>query len=64
VRFDEWDNEPPVPVIVTVYEPAVPEQDSVDVPDVPRMMLAGDSVQLRPVEGDIVLVRATIPVNP
>jgi hypothetical protein len=36
----------------------------VDVPEVPRVTLVGVSVHVRPVAGEIVSVRATVPVNP
>jgi hypothetical protein len=36
----------------------------VDVPEDPRVTLVGDSVQVRPVEGDMVSVRETVPVKP
>ena len=49
---------------VTVYTPVEPLQDSVEVCDAPRLILAGVSVQVRPVAGDIEEVRATVPVNP
>ena len=49
---------------MTVYVPALPLHDSVDVCDAPRTMLVGARVQVRPVAGDIVDVRATVPVNP
>src|SRR5437660_9697826 len=44
-----------------------PEQDSVEVAEVTvedSATLVGDSVQVRPVEGDTVSVRLTVPVNP
>ena len=53
-----------VPVMVTVYVPAWPEQESVDVPELPRVMLVGDSVHVRPEDGLIVVDRETMPVNP
>jgi hypothetical protein len=53
-----------VPVTVTVYVPATPEQDRVEVPEVPRVTLVGVRVQVRPVEGDTAAVRATVPVKP
>jgi hypothetical protein len=49
---------------VTVYTPADPEQDRVEVPEVPRAMLAGDSVQVRPLVGVTDEVRLTVPVKP
>lgn len=53
-----------MPVTVTVYEPALPVQDSVEVPDVPRVTLVGVRVQVRPVLGETAEVRATVPANP
>jgi len=42
----------------------VPLQDSVEVWEAPRIILAGVRVQVKPVEGEIELVNATVPVNP
>jgi hypothetical protein len=36
----------------------------VEVLDVPNVRLVGDNVQVRPVEGDTLDVRAIAPVNP
>jgi hypothetical protein len=36
----------------------------VEVPDVPKVMLVGESVQVKPVRGDTLDVRAMDPVNP
>lgn len=47
-----------------MYTPAEPEQDSVEVPEVPRVTLVGESAQVRPVVGDTVTARFTVPVNP
>src|SRR6266581_1086402 len=52
-----------VPVTVTVYVPAGPLQDSVEVWGAPRMMLVGLRVHVKPA-GDTVLVRVTVPVKP
>jgi len=49
---------------MAVYTPAEPEQDTVDVPEVPRATLFGNSVQVRPVVGDTVTTRLTVPVKP
>ena len=38
--------------------------ESVEVWEVPRVMLAGARVQVKPVAGDIEDVRATVPVKP
>ena len=53
-----------MPVTVTVNEPLAEEvQERVEVPE-PPVTLVGDKVQDRPVEGDTVAVKATVPVNP
>ena len=52
-----------MPVTVTVYVPAGPLQESVEVCDNPSTILVGLRVQLRPA-GETVEVRATVPVNP
>jgi hypothetical protein len=62
-----WARPALVPFTVTVYVPAPPKQDRVEVPDVVvllSVMLARDSVQVRPVEGEIVSDNVTVPVNP
>jgi len=41
----------------------VPLQDSVEVWEAPRIILAGVRVQVKPVEGEIELVNATVPVK-
>jgi len=48
---------------VTVYVPAEPEQDRVEVWEAPKTMLPGLSAQVRPA-GETVEERATVPVNP
>lgn len=54
-----------MPVTVTVYVPAiVPIHDRVDLCDVPRVRLVGESVQVNPVPGDIDGESATVPANP
>ena len=55
---------PFVPVTVTVYTPADPEHDRVEVPVVPKVMLVGDSAHDRPVAGETEDVRLTVPVKP
>ena len=35
-----------------------------EAPDVPRVRLVGDTVHVKPVEGDTLEVRVTVPVNP
>ena len=39
-------------------------QESVLVPDDPRLMVDGDSVHAKPVVGEILLVSVTVPVKP
>jgi hypothetical protein len=39
-------------------------QDNVEVWDAPRTILAGVRVHVKPVDGEIELVSATVPVNP
>lgn len=58
----EWDNVPLVPVTVTVYNPADPIQESVEVPEPAR--LVGVKVQLKPVDGEMLEARLTTPANP
>jgi len=59
---------PPVPVTVTVNVPGAEEvQERVEAPLVVpllRVMLVGDRVQVRPVDGETEAVRLTIPANP
>jgi len=64
VTVAECDRVPLVPFRVTVYVPAEPEQDRVEVPEVPSVTLVGVNVQVRPVAGDTVADRLTAPVNP
>jgi hypothetical protein len=59
-----WTSAPLVPVTVTVYTPALPEQVRVDVCETPRMTLVGLSVQEAPVLGETELVSETVPENP
>ena len=54
--------EPLVPVTVTVYTPAWPEQAREEVPEVVRVVMS--SVHVKPVLGEMVLVRVTVPVKP
>ncbi len=56
-----WDNELLVPDTVTVYVPALPVHDRVEVPE--PVTLVGVSVQVRPVDGDTVAVRLTTPLK-
>ena len=53
-----------MPVTVTVYVPAEPEHDSVEVPEAPNVSVVGVSVHVKPEEGDTVEARATVPVKP
>jgi hypothetical protein len=56
-----------VPVTVTVYEPAAPEHDSDDVAleaVALRDRAEGVRLQFRPVEGETVVERATLPTKP
>jgi hypothetical protein len=55
---------PLVPVTVAVYTPAEPVHDSVEVPEVPSVTLVGDNVHVRPVDGETLEVRVTVPVKP
>ena len=52
-----------MPETVTVYVPAEPEHDRVDVCEAPRTILVGLRVQVRPA-GETVEVNATVPVKP
>jgi hypothetical protein len=50
-----------------VYEPAVPEHDSVEVPLEPvlvREILVGEALHARPVDGEIVVDSGTVPARP
>ncbi len=60
----ERDKAPLVPVTVTVYVPAVPEQESVEVPEMPSVTLAGVNVHVKPVTGEMSADRFTVPVKP
>lgn len=61
-------NPPPVPVTVTVKVPGAEEvQDRVDAPVVVPLlsvMEVDDRVQASPVDGEIAVVRLTVPANP
>jgi len=59
-----WNSPPLVPVTVTVYIPALPEQVRVDDCEAPRMTLVGLSVQEAPVLGETEVVSETVPENP
>jgi hypothetical protein len=58
----EWDKVLLVPVTVTVYVPALPVHESVEVPE--PVTLVGFRVQVRPVAGATVAVRLTTPLKP
>jgi hypothetical protein len=58
----EWDRVPLAPVTVTVYDPADPLQESVEVPE--PVTLVGVRVQVKPVVGLMLEVRLTAPANP
>jgi hypothetical protein len=60
----ECDNERLVEVTVTVYVPAEPVHDNVEVTVVPRVTLLGVSVQLTPDAGSVEEASPTVPVNP
>ncbi len=54
-----------VPMTVTVYmpdEPAEPLQESVELPETPRFMPLWLREQVKPVAGDITVVRSTLPM--
>ena len=48
----------------TVYVPAAPEQESVEVPEMPSVTLAGVNVHVKPVTGEMAADRFTVPVKP
>jgi len=58
----EWDRVPLAPVTVTVYDPADPLQESVEVPE--PVTLVGVRVQVKPVVGLMLEVRLTAPAKP
>jgi hypothetical protein len=68
VTVAEWDKLPLAPVIVTVKLPVVePVQERVEAAEVTELVnvtLEGDNAQVRPVEGEMVSERATVPVKP
>lgn len=47
---------------MAVYDPALPLQESAELPD--AVTLAGVSVQVNPVLGETVAVRPTLPMKP
>ncbi len=64
VTIAERDKPPPFPVTVTVYAPAAPVQDSVEVLEIPRVTLVGLTAQVRPIDGDTAAASDTVPVKP
>ena len=60
----KWDRVLLVPATETVYVPAAPEQESVEVPEVPSVTLVGVNVQVKPVTGEMAADRFTVPVKP
>jgi hypothetical protein len=60
------DKLPLVPITATVYVPAEPEQESVDVAEPPAgvVTLAGFKLHARPADGDTDAVSDTAPLNP
>ena len=60
----ECDKPEPVPVTVTVYDPTGPLQDRVVLLLVLTVIDDGFKEQLKPVDGDTVTPRFTVPVNP
>lgn len=62
VAVAECVSAPLVPVTVTVYVPAMPEHERVDVPE--PVTLVGVRVQVSPVVGLMLDAMFTIPLNP
>jgi hypothetical protein len=62
VTVAEWDSVPLVPVTVTVYDPAVPLHESVEVPE--PVKLVGVRAQVKPVAGLMLEVKLTMLANP
>lgn len=60
----ECDRVPLVPITVTVYVPAEPEQERAEVPEVPNVILVGVNEHVRPVVGETIAERLTPPANP
>jgi len=56
-----WERLTLVPVMVTVYWPVTPLQESVEVPE--PVMLVGERVQVKP-DWEVVEARLTVPVKP
>jgi len=62
VRVAEWDRPLLVPETVTVYTPALPIQESAEVPEL--VMLVGVIVHANPVVGETIVERLTTPAKP
>ena len=58
------DSESLVAVTVTVNVLAIPLQDRVAVPEVPRLTEAVEREHVNPDDGEVEFVRATVPVKP
>jgi len=64
VTVAKWDRVLLVPATETVYVPAAPEQESVEVPEMPSVTLAGVNVHVKPWTGEMAAYRFTVPVKP
>jgi hypothetical protein len=62
VRVAEWDRLLLVPETVTAYTPALPIQESAEVPE--PVMLVGVRVHANPVVGETIVKRLTTPAKP
>ncbi len=60
----ECDRDPVDPSTVTVYTPAVPLQERLDVPGCPSVTVLTDSVHVKPAAGLAVVLRLTLPASP
>ncbi len=60
----ERDKIPLVPATLTLYVPAEPEHDRVEVPEEPRITLVGLNEHDSPADGETLEARLTVPVNP
>ncbi len=58
------DSKPLVPVTVTVNVLAIPLQERVAVPEVPRFTEDVENVQVNPDDGEVEFVSAMVPVKP
>jgi hypothetical protein len=57
------DNESLVAVTVMVNVLAIPRQERVEVPEVPRVIDVAESVQVNPDEGEVEFVNVTMPLK-